>query len=588
MRLAEITPDEGRALALLYALPGALGGLALWALVEVQEPGAVAAGLLAFVIPLVAGGIGAWTLVTTPGDRGRSAAFAGALGVLLGALSWSAWRTAEGQGLALAGFVLPMIGWIALAFYRSYQETGRPAAYPALFAGAWNLPVVLGVAGAFTGAAYGVSWLLAAMFRLIGLPVLTDLLSEPSVSSALIGGLGAAGIGVVRRQEAILLTLRGVVIALLRVLAPVFALGTLLFSLALLVQGLDSLWEGWSPVVLIVLTTAAGVVFVNAVVQDQGAARGLLGLCARVQCFVLPVLAGLAAWGMGVRIAEHGLTPDRIVAAIIAGAALLYALAYALAAATGWTVLRSANVGLAGALALTGAYVLTPAFQAQAWSVASQLARLERGAVSPEAFDVAALRFDLGEPGMAALERLAAGEGVLAERAQVALVAEFRFDANLDAVHEDAKARYLAKMLVRPAGTDLPEGLANAMKARLNQADLTDEAPSDVILLMPGYAGERDAAIWVSQRDGRAVVALDIFVAPGADAPIGAAGDWRMEAARLLSQDDEEAVRAYMERVRTAPFGPVTVPVVAPSIDGEPLLPRPSNVFVVSGEPEAD
>ena len=583
MQLANLTTAEGRAVGLLYALPGALAGLALWSLatsaLDVPE------GLLAFVVPAIVVGVGSWTLVTAPGDRRGALAFSLAAAAGSGALSWSAWHAFGEAGLGRAALALPLIGWIALSFYRSRRDSGRLAHYPALFAMGWNLPVVLAVAQAFTWGAYGVLWLLAALFRLIGIPQLTQLLAEPAVSAALIGGLGAAGVGVVRRQESILLTLRGVVIALLRVLAPVFAFGTLAFSLALLVQGLGGLWEGWSPVVLIVATITAGVVFVNAVVQDRDAAGGVLGIAARTQSLVLPVLAVLAAYGMGLRIGEHGLTPDRIVASIIAGFALLYAAAYAAAALFGWGLLRRANVALAGLLALVAAYSLTPLFAIDEWSVANQLARLESGAVSPAAFDYAAFRFDLGEPGGAALERLAAGGGPASRNARAALDAEYRYEVQ-DEPDLDARRRaYLAAAPVRPEGAALPDALIGKLTSRLYATDVDAEDTEEVFLLMSGYDGARDAVLWLRRADAGTRVTVALWREAG-DEPV-ASRAWFRDEDYHRDFDTAEEAATYMRAARTAPFGPAPVTIIVPSVDGEPFLPDDGRRLVLAPPPPA-
>ena len=575
-----LTTEEGRALALFFVVPGSVAGLALWL---VQEFLTIEGGWAAFLAPAVLFGTGAWTLITAPSDRTRALFFAVNLGVALGALGWSATRQVGDDGYFYAGVALPALGWVALSFYRA-----GPRDYAGLFASSWNLPLVLAIAVAFAGAAYGVLWLLAAMFRLIGLTILTDLLAEGFVSMPLLGGLLAAGIGVVRRQESILLSLRSVLFGLLRVIAPVFALGTLVFSVALLFQGLETLWDGWITVVLLCSTLAAGLVFVNAVVQDHEGPGGALGVAARVQGLVLPVLAGLAAYGMMVRIGEHGLTPARIVASIVAGFAVAYALAYALAGATNrWAVLRWSNVGLALALAGTLAYALTPLFRVNAWSAADQIARLEAGAVSPEAFDYAALAFDMGEPGRDALESLAAGEGEASELAAQALEAEYRFAIEGPPPPTAAQDAYMAGLLVRPAGTALPGDLREELARRVS-ADIATRAPEQVVLLLPGYEDGRDGALWVRRSEDAYWVSVQLFVRASEEGPGVTARPWAYatDLGRDFGPDGAAEAAAFVERARTAPFGPVPVTLIAPGIDGEPPLPRDVQPFTLPPEPE--
>lgn len=572
-----ITTAEGRALALLFALPGVIAGLLVWFIAE--ELTSDHERLAAFLLPLVIFGTGAWTLATEPGNRARALVFAGLVGLGLGALSWSAFGRYDDDGYVQGLLMLPLLGWIALSFYRA-----GPTDYRALFAAAWNLPVVLVVAQAFAWGAYGLLWLLGAMFGLIGLPILTDALREGAVSMPLTGALMAAGIAVVRRQEAILLSLRTVLFALLRVLAPVFAFGTALFSVALLFQGLDALWAGWSPVILLVSTLTAGVVFVNAIVQDGEAPGGLLGWTARLQAMVLPVLAALALYGMGLRIGEHGLTPQRIIAALIAGFAMAYATAYAVSglfARWGW--LRRANVGLAIALSGVIAFTMTPLFRAQEWSVADQMARLNDGRVSAEAFDYAALRFDLGQAGRTALERLAQTEGAAADRAQAALDAEYRYEIDTDDDQMAAKDAYMTAALVRPSGATLPPDIAQAVRNRLYPRDM-EAAEETIFLVMMDFDGDRDAVLWARRRDDRTWVEIQLFIPVLDDAE-------RPQGERIHIRDRSQrfpttaAADAFMLNLREGSFGPMPITVIVPAVAGVPILPEPGRSGFIMADP---
>ncbi len=145
---------------------------------------------------------------------------------------------------------------------------------------------------------------------------------------------------------------------------------------------------------------------------------------------ILP-LSILAAVSMGTRIAQHGLSPERIWALIAVAVAVAYGVAYLVGAvrsrALGWDGLRRANLHLAVATCAIALVLAMPILDFGALSARNQMARLEAGKVSAEDFDYSALRWDFGEAGRAALARLAKEGGKAGELAQAALREETRY-----------------------------------------------------------------------------------------------------------------------------------------------------------------
>src|SRR5690606_21426708 len=142
----------------------------------------------------------------------------------------------------------------------------------------------------------------------------------------------------------------------------------------------------------------------------------VLQVAVRIAAVLITPLVILAFWGLALRIGQHGLTPDRIIALACAVVGLSYAFGYGVAAlrpfwrrGSAWMApLARANVWpavLAVGLILA---LFSPLADPTRLSVADQVARLERGAVSPEKFDYRFLRFESGKAGLAGLTRLSA------------------------------------------------------------------------------------------------------------------------------------------------------------------------------------
>ena len=117
----------------------------------------------------------------------------------------------------------------------------------------------------------------------------------------------------------------------------------------------------------------------------------------------LPLLAGLAMHALWLRIDQYGLTPDRVLAALLALVAMVHGLALVRAVirrdAAWLRGLRQSNPPLALFAACLLVLMHVPALSPLHLSAASQYQRLLSDEVPVERTDMGALRFQLGEPG---------------------------------------------------------------------------------------------------------------------------------------------------------------------------------------------
>jgi hypothetical protein len=117
-------------------------------------------------------------------------------------------------------------------------------------------------------------------------------------------------------------------------------------------------------------------------------------------------------------------------------------------------VLRPLQQKLAIGLMLVATFLALPIMDFGAISTRDQLARLESGAVKPEKFDWAAMAYDFGPEGRAALKRLAKSARTdIADPAKVALASEDRWQLAYDNDEGTAALRPIEKMVRVPPGS---------------------------------------------------------------------------------------------------------------------------------------
>lgn len=344
------------------------------------------------------------------------------------------------------------------------------AAFPTYFDTAWKAGVQLALSIGFTGAFWILLHLGAALFNVIGLEFLEDLIRQEWFAIPVTTLMFAVAVHLTDVRDGLIRGVRSVALMLLSwllLLMTVLAAG---FLAALPFTGLDGLWETGSATALVLAAAAALIILINTAYQD-GRADNLppviLRWAVRVASVLLTPLVILAFWGLALRIGQHGLTPDRIIAFACAVVGAAYAAGYGFAAlqpfwrkGTDWmqplerTNVITAVLEIAIILAL-----FSPIADPARLSVADQVARLERGAVKPDQFDYRFLRFESGKAGEAALERLTRSrDPVVARSARNMKAVDARWN-NRDVGAPDFTPIYE----VVPTGARLPDGFAKAL-----------------------------------------------------------------------------------------------------------------------------
>jgi hypothetical protein len=407
------------------------------------------------------------------------------------------WQWALGFAL-FWGAVIGFVGWASLGYNREHELVSwsflasifavmlaAPLFQSARDEGGWRFPpmvvqmhawtdAVIGATGMlFVGISFALFALIAGLFNLIGIEFFSDLLSEGWFDLMLAGFAFGAAVGILRERDALVGTMQRLVRIILSVLAPVLAFALVLFLISLPLTGLAGLWDGWVSAAALTLVAAAGCfILLNAAIGPKDGEDGeggsakpvsrILLWSAMILALVVLPLALLADTALWLRIAQYGWTPERIWGLLCA----LIATAYGLA---GWwavirqrlnfsPLLRLLETRLAIGVTVLALILALPIIDFGAISARDQMARLQSGAVKAADFDWAAMAFDFGPAGRAALQQLSrSGPADQRTLADEALKADNRYAvANPPAGAADSETLRNA-MIVRPAGRAVPE-----------------------------------------------------------------------------------------------------------------------------------
>jgi hypothetical protein len=356
------------------------------------------------------------------------------------------------------------------------------ASYPTHFDIAWKHGAQFVLAQGFVGLFWGLLFLGAELFRLIRIEFLAELIERPKFSIPVAALAFSYAIHVTDVRANIVQGARTLALILLSWLLPLMALLGAAFVVALLFTGLAPLWSTRRATSILLVAAAALIFLVNAAYQDGRAetrAVAILRYASRLAALVLVPLVALAAYGVGLRIAQYGWTPERITALACDIVAACYGLGY-FAAALRWTNsawLEPTNIFTSMIIVGVLLALSTPVADPARISVADQLSRLRAGTEKPEHFDFGFLRFRAGRYGVQALEQLAARtEGpqasIIAERANQALHARNIWEIGRAASQPPTTPaeRGLRITVVFPNGATLPEGFVqqdwNAIQLR--------------------------------------------------------------------------------------------------------------------------
>lgn len=311
----------------------------------------------------------------------------------------------------------PLAACLMTTLAKAALLDGAPPPYSAVFFHGLTLPLIFAGAAFFALLAFVLIFSWAALLRAMDVDFFHHVFQEPWFMMPFIGAVGGLSIAMMRGLESVLGALRFLLLLFCRIAMPITAVFSLTLIAVLTVNGAAPIFEQEYPGAMMLALAFAGMLIFNGVYQngEGGPPPGWLRLSSIVALLTIPVYAGLAAYAFGLRIGEYGLTPARIIGAAMNGLAALYSIVCLAGVLTelNWngrrwmplvaplnTLMAVIWIGVLVALA-------SPVLNPWALSAASQEQRLTNGKVAAADFDYSYLRFNLGEYGEAALERLA-------------------------------------------------------------------------------------------------------------------------------------------------------------------------------------
>lgn len=522
-----------------------------------------------------------------------------------GSISAAEFVARESLGGTAVAVTLIVLWLMALPFVANrLREKRWIADYASFFSTAWHNKLLLAEAAVFTIVFWLLLGLWATLFRLLGIDFFLELFREPVFIypvTAIVFGFALYLIGSAERFVSVVLEQ---ILGLFKWLAVVAGLIVVLFSIALLfklpgllesgTRAIGAAWLLWLLAVMILL--------LNAAYRDGSNPHPYPGLLATALRYVVPAMvlvAIVAFYALGVRIAGYGLTTERFWALIVVLAGLVYAGGYAVAAFRSgpWMAgVGKVNVGVALGLIASLALTLTPLLSPYRLAANSQYERIleeggEASTTTPYQSDsYRTLRFGLGKYGRTRLEELAKLEDhpdatQIRERATAVLAANDQWAIPVESVD-------LERLQVYPAGRSLDPALLAALTSGANPqslppretlpscgvpesqcaglyVDLDADSKEEFVLFSPYIA-------WVYVQDGNTWRRENASFNIGGETKVLldalAAGDFGTEPGRYR---DLRIGNRMFEIIGATPFvrGPALAPAPATSAAGETSAP---------------
>ena len=349
--------------------------------------------------------------------------FIGMLGLYVGFQNMP-FHYASELGLVFFVFSMALLSFKFL-MYLHYISTGKsPTAYIALkyfrpqldyqflLKNAWQDILCFGLALVFTGAVWIVLALWMNLFALIEINYFTELFTSRGFAIPMTTLAFAFGVILVSSMARVITTIANLVQLVVKFLLPVVITMLIMFMLALPIKGLAVFWENGGSVFILGLQ-AVTLFFVNVVYKDEPWVWPYPVFMHRyvyAGLTLLPVYSAISGYGLTLRIMQYGWTVARVYAVVLMLVLALFACGYlwAIVRQRDWWPQHQSQVNVWGGLVLLACAVLLNSIllDPRKIATASQLARLDSGAVMLEDFDLSYIRFHLARPGYLALQQL--------------------------------------------------------------------------------------------------------------------------------------------------------------------------------------
>ncbi|MDW5441657.1 hypothetical protein [Polaromonas sp. SM01] len=328
--------------------------------------------------------------------------------------AWASGATGRQTGLEPANVLAALVlGFVSLSLLCGFDVALRRWNYARLFNYTWRNGILLVTAAAMTGAAWLVLFAGASLMALIGVKQIKDLITEPAFIFPVTSLVFAAAFSLGLARAAMAESIRRFWLSISSWLLPLVLFFGVLWAAAVPFTGLDPLFKTKSAALIMLWFAALAVKFSNCAYQDGEISSPYPPWLARATqaawLSLLPVVA-IAWWALGLRVAQHGLSEQRLWAGLVAAIAAIYAVGYALSwlKAERWIAsIARTNIVAAIVLCLGLLAFLTPLADIQRLAVSFHVRHVTaaHGAIEP---DWNYLRWRSGRFGREALQGIAA------------------------------------------------------------------------------------------------------------------------------------------------------------------------------------
>ena len=398
-----------------------------------------------------------------------------------------------------------------LMYLQRYSDR-QPFDYSSLFRNSWRNFLVLGLSAIFTVLFWVLVRLWGELFDLIGITFFSRWFRmDWFIIPVLIVAFGLAVVSF-RELTRVIDVIARLLSGLIRLLLPLVVIVAVLFLIALLFVGLDTLWSTGQGTRLLLWLLAAMLFFANAVYQDGSEATPYpktvhrviyAGLC------ITPVLGALALYGLAERIGQYGWTIERSWAVVAWSFLMLFSLGYVYGIVRrrdGWTgELARVNTIMGIVVAVVMLLANSPVLDFRRISLASQVARVESGEVEAEALDFSYIERNLARPGFLLVsDSESPGIELSPEtRREIAEAVRYAVAPDVRLSREDILARFWRELEFRPEPFDVPQDLRAMIEqlvrdpeasGALVRSDLNGDGQDEYVLVQDG--GDYIAPYW--------------------------------------------------------------------------------------------
>ncbi|GJL95552.1 MAG: hypothetical protein DHS20C05_19570 [Hyphococcus sp.] len=306
--------------------------------------------------------------------------------------------------------------YLLITLVKASIEKSAPPPYHEVFFHGLTMPLIAAGAKIFAGLALVLLFVWARLLKEMDVNFFNKLFQEPWFILPFLGAIGGLSIAMMRGQQSVLSALRYILLLFCRIVMPITAVFTITFLMILMIKGTGAIFDKPYPGGIMIGLALAGMLIFNGVYQNgEGAPPPLwLRLATLITLIGFPVYTGLAFSAFTLRIEDYGLTPARIAGLAITGLVAAYSLVCfaGLVTELNWRAKRwmpmvaPLNTAMAAIWVLVLSALATPLFNPWAMSANSQYSLLAKQKIAAEDFDFGYLRFQLGEWGEDALDKL--------------------------------------------------------------------------------------------------------------------------------------------------------------------------------------